>query len=271
MLVFVFIYGLFCANVVIFDGLNLLKKDIMENKKAIENNVSSQPSPSPKVKENLWVSIIFYVVIPVLILNKLNNTLDPLKTLLLALIFPLGYGVYDFMKRKQASPIAVLGIVSILIKGLFAFYKLDGFWFAVQEAAIPTFLGIFTIASAWLGKPFVNYLIYNENIFKTDLLEQKLTENKAQKEFKALIWQITMVFGGAFFLGGILNYILAINIIVSPAQTEAFNKELAEMTWKGHFVVAIPKLVISMLGIWWFVHRLKKLTGLKAGEILKAE
>ncbi len=248
----------------------LLKKVFMENKQKIEN-LDNQPVVQQKVKENLFVSIIFYVVIPVFILNKLNTTFDPLKTLIIALIFPLGYGVYDFMKRKQASPIAVLGIVSILIKGLFAFYKLDGFWFAIQEAAIPTFLGIFTIASAWIGKPFVNYLIYNENVFKTELLEEKLAANNAQKAFKALIWQITMVFGGAFFLGGVLNYILAINIIVSPAQTEAFNKELAEMTWKGHFVVAIPKMVISMLGIWWFVYRLKKLTGLKAGEILRAE
>lgn len=173
----------------------------MENKQKIEN-LDNQPVVQQKVKENLFVSIIFYVVIPVFILNKLNTTFDPLKTLIIALIFPLGYGVYDFMKRKQASPIAVLGIVSILIKGLFAFYKLDGFWFAIQEAAIPTFLGIFTIASAWIGKPFVNYLIYNENVFKTELLEEKLAANNAQKAFKALIWQITMVFGGAFFLGG---------------------------------------------------------------------
>lgn len=255
-----------CSSLMV---LMRLKKEPMENNKVLAE--TSLPSAQPKVKENLLISILFYVVIPVFILNKFNGTFGPLQTLLIALVFPLGYGIYDFNKRKQASPIAILGIVSILIKGLFAFYKLDGFWFAVQEAAIPTLLGIFTIASAWLGKPFVNYLIYNENVFRTELLEQKLAENNAQKAFKALIWQITMVFGGAFFLGGVLNYILAINIIVSPAQTEAFNKELAEMTWKGHFVVAIPKLIISMLGIWWFVHRLKKLTGLNAGEILRAE
>ena len=42
------------------------------------------------------------------------------------------------------------------------------------------------------------------------------------------------------------------------------------MTWRAILLWQL-KLVISMLGIWWFVHRLKKLTGLKAGEILKAE
>ena len=85
------------------------------------------------------------------------------------------------------------------------------------------------------------------------------------------MWQVTMVFGFAFFLGGVLNYILAINIIISPAGTEAFNKELAEMTWKSYIVIALPKFVISIFGLWWFISQLKKLTGLNAAEILKAE
>lgn len=241
----------------------------MENKK-VELAVEP-PSNIKKPKENLWASIIFYVLIPVLVLSKLNSTLGPLKTLLLALSFPLVFGIYDFAKRKQASPIAILGITSVLIKGIFAFYKVDGFWFAIQEAAIPTFLGVFTIVSAWIGKPFVNYFIYNENIFKIDLLESKLRQNNAERQFKILMWQVTMVFGFAFFLGGVLNYILAINIIISPAGTEAFNKELAEMTWKSYIVIALPKFVISIFGLWWFISQLKKLTGLNAAEILKAE
>lgn len=241
----------------------------MENKK-IQSDLETS-SNTKKSKENLWASIIFYVIIPVFVLSKLNSTLGPLKTLLLALAFPLFFGIYDYIKRRQASPIAILGITSVLIKGIFAFYKVDGFWFAIQEAAIPTFLGVFTLVSAWVGKPFVNYFIYNENIFKIELLENKLRENNAEKYFKILMWQVTMVFGFAFFLGGVLNYILAINIIVSPAGTEAFNKELAEMTWKSYIVIALPKFVISIFGLWWFIFRLKRLTGLNAGEILKAE
>ncbi|WP_338635720.1 VC0807 family protein [Spirobacillus cienkowskii] len=242
----------------------------MEQSNTHKNSVITDSyNKAPKTQENLWASIIFYVALPVLVLSKLNTSLGPLKTLLLALAIPLCYGIYDFSKRKQASPIAILGIVSIFIKGIFAFYKVDGFWFAVQEASIPTFLGVFTIVSAWIGKPFVNYFVYNENIFKIDLLENKLKENKAESQFKSLMWQVTMVFGFAFFLSGLLNYILAIQIIVSPAGTESFNKELAEMTWKSYIVIALPKFLISIFGLWWFIFNLKKLTGLKASEILK--
>lgn len=224
-----------------------------------------------KSQENIWLSIAFNVVIPVLVLSKMNSLLDPLKTLFLALLFPISYGIFDYWKRKQVSPLAFLGFVSVLIKGTFALYKLDGFWFAVQEGATPICLGLFIIVSAWLGKPIINYLIYNENIFNLELLENKLNENKTRENFKILLWQVTLIFGFVFFLSGVLNYIVAIKIIISPAGTEAFNKELADMTWKSHLIVAVPNLIFSSLGLWWFVHRLKKLTGLNASEILKLE
>jgi len=212
--------------------------------------------------------LIFFVIIPTFILSRLNALLGPFFTLVIALAFPFAYGIYDFIKRKQASPLGILGILSVFMKGLFAFYKVDGFWFAVQEALIPVFLGVFTLVSAGIGRPFVSYFIYNDHLFNTQLLQEKLKENQQEKHFQTLIWQLSLVFGFAFFLGGILNYFLARHIIISPAQTEAFNKELAEMTWKGYFVVALPKFLISLFGLWWFVHKLKILTGLKPKEIL---
>jgi hypothetical protein len=229
----------------------------------------SGASTSKENKENLFVSLIFNVLLPIFILSKLSSHLGPMKALVLALAFPFFYAIFDFYKRRQASPISILGFASTLIKGLFAFYQVDGFWFAVQEAAIPCFLGIFTIFSAWINKPLVNYFLYNENVFNIDALEKKLDENKAKDKFKGLIWQITMIFGFAFFLGGILNYFLAIHIIVSPAGTTQFNTELARMTFLAYLVVVIPKMIISLFGVWWFIFKLKKFTGLSVNEILK--
>ncbi len=226
-------------------------------------------STSKDNKENLFVSLIFNVALPILILSKLSSHLGPMRALVVALAFPFFYAIYDFYKRRQANPISILGFVSTLIKGLFAFYRVDGFWFALQEAAIPCFLGTFTIVSAWLNKPLVNYFLYNENVFNIALLETKLGENNSFDKFKVLIWQLTMIFGFAFFLGGVLNYFLAINIIVSPAGTAEFNSQLAKMTVLAYLVVVLPKMVISLFGIWWFIFKLKKFTGLKVNEILK--
>jgi hypothetical protein len=220
-------------------------------------------------KENLFASLLFNVVLPIFILSKFSAVIGAKEALLTALAFPFFYAIYDYIKRKQANPISILGFVSTLIKGVFALYKVDGFWFAVQEAAIPCFLGLFTILSAWFQKPIIRYFLYNEDVFNIPLLDNKLKQTQSEKAFQVLIWQITMIFGCAFFLGGILNYFLAIRIIVSPAGTAEFNKELAQMTFYAYMVVLIPKLILSITGVWWFIHRLKKLTGLSVNEILK--
>ncbi|KAB8028528.1 VC0807 family protein [Fluviispira multicolorata] len=224
-----------------------------------------------KPKENLFISIIFNVFIPFFILNKMSSTFGAVNTFFIALAFPLFYAIYDILKRRQLNPISILAIMSIVIKGIFVIYKVDGFWFAVKEAAIPTLLGVVTIVSVWVGKPLINYFIYNENVFNIELLETKLKENNSESLFKKLIWQVTFIFGFAFFLGGVINFFLALNIIVSPAGTESFNKEIAEMTWKGYIVVMIPKIAISGFGLWWFIKRLKTITGLDINKILKTE
>ena len=231
--------------------------------------MSDKAQPLKNNKENLFASVVFNVAVPIAILSKLSVVLGPKGALLTALAFPFFYAIYDYAKRRQANPISILGFTSTLIKGLFALYKVDGFWFAVQEAAIPCFLGAFTLLSAWFNKPLINYFLYNENIFNIPLLEKKLTEKNSSSAFKVLIWQITIIFGCAFFLGGILNYFLAINIIVSPAGTPEFNSQLAKMTFLAYLVVLIPKMILSLFGVWWFIHKLKKFTGLNVNEILK--
>jgi hypothetical protein len=56
---------------------------------------------------------------------------------------------------------------------------------------------------------------------------------------------------------------------VSPAGTPEFNTQLAKMTGLAYLVVALPKMTISIFGLWWFIHQLKKFTGLKVNDILK--
>jgi hypothetical protein len=70
-------------------------------------------------------------------------------------------------------------------------------------------------------------------------------------------------------VGAFLNYYLATHIIVGTAGSEEFNKQLAEMTLWGHAAIAVPKMALSMGGLWWFIHHLKKLTGLNVTDMLR--
>lgn len=221
---------------------------------------------TPK-RENLFLAIIFNIGIPILILSKTNDIFGPTKSLLIAILFPLAYAVYDFYVRKQINPLSVIGFFSLLLKGSFALFKLDGFIFALQEAAMPTFIGLYAIISLKLGKPLIHYFIYNDNIFNIEVLQKKLIENQNSTLFHRLIERLTWLFGVTFLLGGVLNYFLAINIIVSSAGTQAFNQELARMIFLSYIIVVIPKLIITGFALWWLVRNLKKLTGLPMDEI----
>ena len=90
------------------------------------------------------LNLLVNIVIPVFILTKFSSeeSLGPLYGLLTAISFPVVYSLYDFVSKKKLNVFSVLGFVSVLLTGGFALFQLDGFWFAVKEAAIP---GVFAI------------------------------------------------------------------------------------------------------------------------------
>ncbi len=94
---------------------------------------------SPPKQENLWLNLVFNIVAPVLVLSKLSgaHALGPKGGLVVALAFPLGYGGWDFAKRRKANFISVLGFTSVLLSGGLGLLKADGFWFAVKRRRHP--------------------------------------------------------------------------------------------------------------------------------------
>ena len=107
--------------------------------------------PRAETQENPLVSLLFNIAIPALILYKLSTPerLGPVWGLLAGLAFPLGYGLYDFARRRRTNFISILGFVSILLTGGFGLMELDGIWFAVKEASIPALIGLAVIGSLW--------------------------------------------------------------------------------------------------------------------------
>jgi hypothetical protein len=105
-------------------------------------------SPRPP-RENLLLNLAFNVAIPSVLLSTMSKPerLGPVWGLVVALAFPIAYGIADFVRRRQANFISIIGFLSILLTGVFALIRLDRFWFAVKEAALPAIIGISVLAS----------------------------------------------------------------------------------------------------------------------------
>lgn len=229
-------------------------------------------------KENGLLNLLFNIVLPVFILNRLSKFIGPLPALILALAFPLGYGAYDLVKRKKTNAFSVLGLLNVLLTGGLAVLGLGGIWFAVKEAAFPSLVGLFVLGSAFTKRPFIETLFLNPSVMKIDLLEQRLREHGKQQEFHQHMRNATIWLSLSFAFSAILNFILARRIFINieptltpEAQSLALNDQIAQMTTWSMAVIMVPSMLFLM-GIFWYLMRgVKQYAELSMTELIHDE
>ncbi|HXA13561.1 MAG TPA: VC0807 family protein [Opitutaceae bacterium] len=228
---------------------------------------------APPKQENLWLNLAFNVVAPALILGKLSGThaLGPTWGLVVALSFPLGYGLWDFVKRRKANFISVLGFTSVLLSGGLGLLKADGFWFAVKDAAVPGLIGVVVLMSMRAKEPLLKALFYNEAIMDVPRIEAALQERGQEAAFTAIMRRSTVLVASAFFVSGALNFVLARHLLRSPGGTPEFNAELAKMHWLSWPVIAVPSMAMMMVALWQLLKGVETMTGLTMDDVFRAE
>jgi hypothetical protein len=179
-----------------------------------------------------WLELLITLVLPALVLLQLSapQRLGPVAALLLALAFPLGWGLRDFLTRRRLNIFAGLGLVSVLLTGGIGLLELDTGWLAVKEAAIPGVLGLIVAGSALSRYPLVRVLLYTPILLDTTRIDAALAERDNQAAFDARLRAATWMLAGSFAFSAGMNFVLASWIVTSPAGTAAFNEELGRMT-----------------------------------------
>jgi hypothetical protein len=86
--------------------------------------------------------------------------------------------------------------------------------------------------------------------------------------FDRLLVRCTWLLATSFLLSGILNYILARWIVISPSGSDAFNSEVSKMMAWSWPVIAIPSMVIMMLTLMQLLKGIKSMTGLELEDVL---
>lgn len=229
-------------------------------------------APSPK-RENLLVNLICNVALPTLILTKFSgeNALGPNLGLIVALLFPVSYGVQDFIRRRRVNFISAIGFASVLISGGLGLMHLDGFWFAVKEAAIPSIIGLAVLFSMRAKLPLVQEILYNPQIMDVPRIEARLDERGTRADFANLMRSSSKLLALSFFVSAVLNYGLARYLLKSPTGTEAFNAELGKMHLWNWPVIVVPSMAMMMFALWRFLMGLQGATGLTLDELLQQQ
>lgn len=221
-------------------------------------------------KQRPFVDLIVSIIIPSIILMKFSgeDDLGPAGALVVALAFPIGWGLYELVGNKKRNYIALLGIVSVLLTGGIGLLKIDAQWLAVKEAAIPLIIGIGVLVANKMGFPIVRKLLFNPKLMNVDRIETALAQNNTKPEFEKKLDRANLFFAGTFLFSAVMNYVLAKAIVTSESGSQAFNEELGKMTLLSYPMIAIPS-TLMMLAIFYFIWRtVNKLTGLKLEEVL---
>lgn len=228
-------------------------------------------NPSPTKRENSFHSLIFNILIPVVLLTQGDRLIsNPAWVLMLALIFPTGYFLWDYRQREKVNFISILGFVSVLLTGGVGLMQLPRFWFIVKETAIPGLIGVAVLGSLLTSKPLIRLLVFSKEIFDVELIQQRLDERGTADNMNRLLRNLTLLLAASFFISSALNYVLASYFVktepaVDPVQ---FNAEVGAMTGWSYVVIALPSMAM-MVGILFLVGRgIKTHAGLGFEEAL---
>jgi len=227
-----------------------------------QNSSGHKPRP--------MIELLVSIVIPSFILMKLSgdDALGATTALIVALAFPLGWGLFERLQYKKFNFIALLGLISVLLTGGIGLLQLDPQWLAVKEAAIPGLIGIAVLVSTRTRYPLIKTLLYSPTIMDVGKIKQKLDDRRNTAAFEVRLLNATYLLSGTFLFSAVMNYILAKWIVTSAAGSAAFNEELGQMTLLSYPVIAIPSMLMTMAIFYYLWRTIHGMTGLALEEIL---
>ena len=250
-----------------------------------------------KHQEHPLANILINVLIPVLALSYLSKDpefqqsigkavrpwhIGPVKALIVALAFPLGYGAWHFIKTRKPNFFSALGLVSVLLTGGLTIFlwNADGtvkpnahVLFGLKEASIPFILGIAVIGSHFTPSPLLRVFLYNDSLFDVPRIERCVEDRGQATEYRGILWHATLLFAASFMLSMLMNFSLALYFLAdldhaAPNARELYNERVARLTGWSFAVIGLP-----MLGFMFFTLRrllagLRQITGLKDEDLL---
>ncbi len=218
-------------------------------------------------RENPLLNLGLNIVIPVIILMRFSgeNQLGPVYGLLLALAFPVGYGIYDFAVRRGFNFYSALGFVSVLLTGGIGLLKLPVEWLAIKEAGVPFIIGVAVLVSLRTRYPLVKTIIHK--VIDLDRVNEALQQKDSVDAYERRLVVATYVVAFGLLVSTVLNYVLARIVVVSEPGSTAFNEELGRMTALSFPVITIPSITILAIALYYLVSGITKETGLEFQDI----
>lgn len=225
---------------------------------------------NPPKRENLWSNLALNVILPSVLLTKGADwfRLPPAGVLILSLAFPVGYGIYDYIRRDKVNLFSIIGFVSVLITGVIGLIRIPSEWVAVKEAAVPLLFGLIILATSKSKTPFVHRILFSPELFDVTRIESALDEKNTRRPFNRVMLTCTYWIAASFVISALLNYVLAAWIVTAESGTEEFNRQIGRMTALSWPVIVIPSMGMMMVALLKLIKGIETHTGLVLEDVL---
>ncbi len=197
-------------------------------------------------KVKLVLDIIVGAVIPILILNNLNEQLGTVSTYIVAALLPVAWIFLDtfFITRRFNFITSYMGMFAIL-RGLLAFWFVDGVQFALKDSVGSIFSVVIFGLSIMLRKPIMYYFLMQgmgpESLEQEKSLKVLLAESKV---YRALV-KSTKILLLISLVYGVTNFLLNLQIVVADFGTTAFNQQVAQV----NAITQVMSIILEFMGV----------------------
>ena len=181
-------------------------------------------------KVKLALDIFMGAVIPILILNNLNEQLGTVNTYVFAALVPVAWILLDtcLVTRRFNFITSYVGMFAIL-RGLLAFWFVDGVQFALKDSIGSIFAVVVFGVSIMLGKPIMYYFLM-QGIGPDSLAQEKALKGLlAESKVHGALVKSTKVLLMISLFASMINFVLNLHIVVADFGTTAFNQQVAQV------------------------------------------
>ncbi len=229
------------------------------------------PQATTKEQPHPLADLLLTVILPSVVLESMSKPerLGPAWALVLALIMPIGFGVYCFVNKRGLNFFSILGFVAVIVTGGLGLLNLSAAWFAAKEAAFPVFLGLAFPLSFYWKKPLVNELLLNPQVINHSMLNTALNSLEKQSAFQALLKRASWALACTMFLSAIANaWMILLFLKGKTPGSEEYIQAIGRQNWVGFLVIGVPMMAALMLLMFWMLGRIQKLTGLDRADLM---
>lgn len=213
--------------------------------------------------------LIINVLLPIAILVLLSDDrfLGALPALLLAIAIPAAYGVWDLLRRRRVDASTILGILSVLLTGVIAVFKLPSGLFAVKEALIPVGFAALLLVSNRTSFPIVKLLF--DVVQRKDRVERAVENIGGEAAYRAHVERCGALWAGTMAISGVMKFTLSSLIVTADAGTKAFNTQLATYELAQIPTSKTITMVMILALIWYIGKGTGRIVGLPPSQVLR--